>query len=63
MTHPSIVGPQPVVEAMALDGLEALEVQHALRELLAGGITIHHRMQICLARLQDSLFHNHRNLP
>ena len=47
--------PEPVVQAMALDGLEAFEVEHALRELLAGWISVHAGLQVCFARLQKRL--------
>jgi hypothetical protein len=54
-THPPVILPEPVVQSVALDGLEALEVEHALRELLAGRVAVHNCMQIRLASLQDSL--------
>ena len=53
--HPSVIPPEPVVQAMALDGLEAFEVEHALRELLAGWIPVHAGLQVCFARLQKRL--------
>ncbi len=56
-THLPALPPKPMSNSVALQCLEALEVQHALDGSFTGWVSVHHSQHVCQARLQYGLQH------